>query len=483
MTQRWGVLAVAALLACSERDAARGGLEVGDASVALISAAKNLPPPWLVENDPADRTHPAYGIAQHHMANVFEQPSKSSRVLGYLRRGARFRASEQVSLEGCAKGWFEALGGGFVCNGEGVTVAANPPKYNDPPILPALSDPLPYRFMKTTKVDVPQYLRMPTPEEELAIQAAFAKPLPKPTSADAGVNPLVHVPPPLLPLVRMRMQPGFYVSVDRQITDEATGRSFYRSVRGGWIRAEELTDSKQPQGLGVTLGGRLQLPLAFVYRPGMKALRLHPVSGEPVKAGDDLKVHSAHGLTGKVVQRGGVRYYVTTEGLLLRDQGVRIIEKVARPKHTGKAERWIRVDLDRQTLTAYEAGEPVFATLISSGLDDHATPVGVYRLHAKHVATTMADDVADGPYSIEDVPWTMYFLGSYALHAAFWHDKFGNQRSHGCVNLAPRDARWLFYWSAPDVPSGWHGSIAAIGKGTVVALDKGSVYALEAPGS
>ena len=43
---------------------------------------------------------------------------------------------------------------------------------------------------------------------------------------------------------------------------------------------------------------------------------------------------------------------------------------------------------------------------------------------------TVAGDL---PYSIEDVPWTMYFLGGYALHAAFWHDKFGTRRSHGCA--------------------------------------------------
>jgi lipoprotein-anchoring transpeptidase ErfK/SrfK len=141
------------------------------------------------------------------------------------------------------------------------------------------------------------------------------------------------------------------------------------------------------------------------------------------------------------------------------------------------------VDLDRQTLTAYEGDTPVFATLVSSGVPDHATPLGLYRLHAKHVATTMADDLAaDGPYSIEDVPWTMYFLGSYALHAAFWHDRFGLQRSHGCVNLSPRDARWLFFWTLPELPSAWHGVLAGVGQGTSVSIDTGVEFPLEQGG-
>ena len=47
-------------------------------------------------------------------------------------------------------------------------------------------------------------------------------------------------------------------------------------------------------------------------------------------------------------------------------------------------------------------------------------------------------------YSIEDVPWTMYFHESYALHAAFWHDHFGRPRSHGCINLSTDNAQWYY---------------------------------------
>lgn len=474
-------LSLMLLFGCVDSDPARASASLGASTeVALTSSAVPGPSPWPVAPDPVDRTHPAYGLALYHMTNVFEAPRKDARVLGYLRRGARFRASEEVGeREGCAKGWFEVLGGGFVCHGDGVLVDSQPPAAQDPPVLPALSDALPYRYMKTTTKDVPQYVRLPTPEEEAATLAAFAST----PVVDPAVSALGALPPPISVLLRARMQPGFYVSIDREVRDEATGRVFLRTVRGGYIRAEQLVPAKLPKGLGVALGGNLKLPIAFVYRGGAPSLRLDPVRNELIKTGADLPLHGAHALTGEVVSRNGRRYYVTREGLYLRDTAVRIVDRVARPKHTGKSERWMRVDLDRQTLTAYEGDRPVFATLVSSGLSDHATPTGVYRLHAKHVATTMADNLAaDGPYSIEDVPWTMYFLGSYALHAAFWHDRFGQPRSHGCVNLAPRDARWLFFWSEPDLPSGWHGSIARVGKGAVVALDSGGVYAIEQDG-
>ena len=59
------------------------------------------------------------------------------------------------------------------------------------------------------------------------------------------------------------------------------------------------------------------------------------------------------------------------------------------------------------------------------------------------------------PAGAADVPWTMYYDGNYAIHTSYWHDGFGGPRSHGCVNLAPRDAKLLFRWSSPDVPAGW----------------------------
>lgn len=60
-------------------------------------------------------------------------------------------------------------------------------------------------------------------------------------------------------------------------------------------------------------------------------------------------------------------------------------------------------------------------------------------------------------FELRDVPWIQYFSSGFALHGAYWHDVFGVPRSHGCVNLAPIDARLVFLWTDPPVPEGWHG--------------------------
>ena len=68
----------------------------------------------------------------------------------------------------------------------------------------------------------------------------------------------------------------------------------------------------------------------------------------------------------------------------------------------------------------------------------------------------------------------MYFKGGYAIHGAYWHDDFGRPRSHGCINLAPIDARYVFRWSLPDVPPHWHAGYSsdAMGEGTLIHIHK-----------
>jgi hypothetical protein len=100
---------------------------------------------------------------------------------------------------------------------------------------------------------------------------------------------------------------------------------------------------------------------------------------------------------------------------------------------------------------------PVYATMVSSGAKDTPTETGVYRIWIKESEADMKGLNGEDPYSVATVPWTQFFSPEkgLALHTAYWHDRFGNQRSHGCVNLAPRDARWLYFWSDPQVPPGW----------------------------
>jgi lipoprotein-anchoring transpeptidase ErfK/SrfK len=91
-------------------------------------------------------------------------------------------------------------------------------------------------------------------------------------------------------------------------------------------------------------------------------------------------------------------------------------------------------------------------------------------IHAKHISSTMdgEDDVSDS-FELRDVPHVQYFHKGYALHGTYWHDDFGRPRSHGCVNLSPVDSAWLFEWTDPVVPEGWH-AVLNKERGTVVYI-------------
>ncbi|MEO6773063.1 MAG: L,D-transpeptidase family protein [Kofleriaceae bacterium] len=149
--------------------------------------------------------------------------------------------------------------------------------------------------------------------------------------------------------------------------------------------------------------------------------------------------------------------YRIAPGEWLSALDVRVFQPTAPPAGLGPHERWIDVDLDTQILVAFEGDEAVYATMVSTGAKDTPTEPGIYRMWMKESEADMKGLNGEDPYSVATVPWTQFFSpeNGLALHTAYWHDGFGRPRSHGCVNLAPRDARWLYFWSDPQVPPGW----------------------------
>ena len=131
-----------------------------------------------------------------------------------------------------------------------------------------------------------------------------------------------------------------------------------------------------------------------------------------------------------------------------------------------EGEKWIDVSIHCGSLVAYEGRTPVFATLISPGLRGYkrikgkpaknTTPTGAFRIEWKHITQTMSPDPKKMTYYLSEVPYTQFFHMPFALHGAYWHDRFGEPKSGGCVNLSIADSKWLFGWTEPKLPAGWH---------------------------
>jgi len=113
-------------------------------------------------------------------------------------------------------------------------------------------------------------------------------------------------------------------------------------------------------------------------------------------------------------------------------------------------EKWIEVDLSDQTLTAYDGTVVVYTAIISSGKGYTPTVKGKFRIMRKLESQLMTG----AGFYLPNVPHVMYFYARYALHGAYWHDKWGTPTSHGCVNLKLEDAKWLYAWADPKVPAG-----------------------------
>ncbi len=474
-------------------------------------AAQEDAEPAAPEEEIEEPVFPNHGVAFHFHTQLRGDPSQDAGVIAYARRGATFRLSERVSTKGCKKGWYEVAPGGlFICSGEGVLVGNEPVSFAPSPPPPSMDSPLPYRYAYVTQDNTPEYWRVPTREETEEVASLFARmaareakgdaseasetseasgeekvatatpasapaatapssgapaasPTPPPTTPetsvplasprDAGVEAALELPA----FIHLRMARGYYVSTDDIIGEP--GARYQRTIRGRFIPEEVLAPAKPVDFEGLLLQGGLRLPRAFVVGGGVKLLRRERPDGP-------LKNHAGVDRLSDLDYLGTVTYkkrqYVQVgENLFLPSRVVAEVTAVEPPEDLGEKERWIDVDLSEQTLVAYEGTRPVFATLVSTGREGFETPTGSFRIYSKHVTITMDDpDAGEEAYSIEDVPWVQYFKESYALHGAFWHNRFGRVRSHGCVNLAPKDARRLFFWTGPHLPEGIHGASA-----------------------
>lgn len=262
-----------------------------------------------------------------------------------------------------------------------------------------------------------------------------------------------------------RMVKGFYVAVDREFN--WNGRLWYKTTKGLVAPADRFWVTKASEFHGVELDGeKLTLPIGFTYGWQKVRPKFEMDASGALKPAGSLERHAFVALTGKEATIAGKKYVETKDGTWVETKHLRITTPGPPPADLGPNERFIDINLKTQTLVAFEGARAVYATLISSGKEnddkekDHRTPTGEWRIREKHVATTMDGDgsaAGDLPYSIEDVPFVMYFFKSFAVHGAFWHSNYGTQMSHGCVNLSPLDAKWLFLFTEPHIPEGWHG--------------------------
>jgi lipoprotein-anchoring transpeptidase ErfK/SrfK len=120
----------------------------------------------------------------------------------------------------------------------------------------------------------------------------------------------------------------------------------------------------------------------------------------------------------------------------------------------------VEVNLEHQTVTAYEWNKPVLMIRAATGAKfsngTFSTPVGRHMTYHKRPSRHMAyGNLAANGYDLPGVPWVSYITErGVAFHGTYWHNDYGRPRSHGCINLTSQAAKWLYRWSMPLVPPG-----------------------------
>jgi hypothetical protein len=115
----------------------------------------------------------------------------------------------------------------------------------------------------------------------------------------------------------------------------------------------------------------------------------------------------------------------------------------------------IEVNIQRQTVTCFEKESAVYFCRASTGMlgEDTETPIGEsFNVWRKMVSSHMAGGTLSSGWDTPGIPFCSYFQGTgIAIHGVFWHNAYGERRSHGCVNVRPEDAKWIFRWTTPIV--------------------------------
>lgn len=148
-------------------------------------------------------------------------------------------------------------------------------------------------------------------------------------------------------------------------------------------------------------------------------------------------------------------YYVMADHMrLIQPLELATLSPAVPPK-----EKRLEARLKEQVVVAYEGSQPVFMTRMASGgrfIDgDYTTPTGQYMTNRKRPSRHMASEdlAAPSAYDLPGVPWVCYLTKSgISFHGTYWHNDFGKPRSHGCLNVSPQAAKWLYRWTYPFVP-------------------------------
>mgnify|MGYP006291450111 CR=1 FL=1 len=250
----------------------------------------------------------------------------------------------------------------------------------------------------------------------------------------------------------VRRQPsGFtYVTFKDQVYQQ--GRNFYLT-RSGWMSSRDLTVEDIPRFQGVEFTRTPERDFGWVLNYFTRDGRIE-TKRTPGYARDDYTGHFLDHLELVTIydqkQVKDLTWYMVGPEEWIMQTSIAKITPRTKPPEGFNWKRWIEVNLYEQTVAIYDDSQLVFATLVASGDPPYWTYTGTFKIYKRYKVTGMRGRFPDNKnenYTLDKVPWTLYYDEARAFHGAYWRASLGFPQSHGCINMTLGDSHWLYDWA------------------------------------
>ena len=271
-------------------------------------------------------------------------------------------------------------------------------------------------------------------------------------------------------------EPSLQSKILRRLDKDEIVHFYYRldGIRAPWYRIwngylygaylQEVSIQRNP----FTESFNNQEKLVRVSVPYTDTQYLYP---DGVGAGYRLYYDSTHWATGCYPDADGERWYRLVDFFdriywgnaahfrVIGDESVTPLSPDIPPEL-----KRIEVSITDQILRAFEDNNLVLETPVATGVPQKETvldgdfstetPVGNHHITVKnpsrHMGKRQIAPFAEMQGSYPGVPWCCFFhFSGAAIHGAYWHNNYGVQASHGCVNVPIEQACWLYRWTTP----------------------------------
>jgi hypothetical protein len=246
--------------------------------------------------------------------------------------------------------------------------------------------------------------------------------------------------------------------------ESAYNRVWYELNEGGYVYSggvqpvRTILNRPRPIPLKGELG-EISVPFTDAYEslePAAEVVVLHRLYYESVHWVTASAVHPVDESLWYLLldDKNRINYYV-------RGEHVRLLtpeELTPLSPNLSLFDKRVEVRLNEQLMLAYEKNNLIFGTRVSTGgrlrSGTYTTPEGEFKtFHKRPTRHMSAGDIAASGFDLPGVPWVLYIKkNGISLHGTYWHNDYGRPRSHGCINLTPQAAKWLYRWTLPTVP-------------------------------